>query len=229
VTKARACKVASQEESPGVTSHAPRSAKECEGMNPHTPKWTPILGVGIPMDSWIFIGQLQGSKPIGLKISLYHWKDIKSRCLKWARMTHLDIWNTSYGQKKGWESNWQFNFWPLKIENQPDFLACGWRATYHWKALNEIYNFSSNLISIKGLHTKLWGPKFAGIPILGISGLPFGSLGTKCHLDVGFVERHRVYYKGEGGGFPQVRAVVSLVSPSLLMAHPITKSVPTMH
>ncbi len=24
---------------------------------------------------------------------------------------------------------------------------------------------------------------------------------------------HRVYYKGEGGGFPQVRAVMSLVCP----------------
>jgi hypothetical protein len=41
-----------------------------------------------------------------------------------------------------------------------------------------------------------------------------GSLGTKCHLDVGLVERHRVYYKGEGGGFHQVQAVVSLVNPS---------------
>ncbi len=37
-TKARAYKGASQEGSPGVTSYAPRSAKECEGMNPHTPK-----------------------------------------------------------------------------------------------------------------------------------------------------------------------------------------------
>jgi hypothetical protein len=37
---------------------------------------------------------------------------------------------------------------------------------------------------------------------------------TKCHLDVGLVERHKVYYKGEGGGFSQVRAVVSLVSLS---------------
>jgi len=26
---------------------------------------------------------------------------LKLRCLKWARMTHLNIWNTSYGQKKG--------------------------------------------------------------------------------------------------------------------------------
>jgi hypothetical protein len=37
-TKARACKVAGQERSLGVIFHAPRSAKECEGMNPHTPK-----------------------------------------------------------------------------------------------------------------------------------------------------------------------------------------------
>jgi hypothetical protein len=35
----------------------------------------------------------------------------------------------------------------------------------------------------------------------------------KNHLDVSPVERSRVYYKGEGGGFPQIRAVVSLVCP----------------
>jgi len=35
--------------------------------------------------------------------------------------------------------------------------------------------------------------------------------GEKSHLDVGPVERCRVYYTGEGGGFSQVRAVVSLV------------------
>jgi len=35
----------------------------------------------------------------------------------------------------------------------------------------------------------------------------------KNHLDVGSMASHRVYYKGEGGGFPQVRAVVSLVCP----------------
>jgi hypothetical protein len=35
--------------------------------------------------------------------------------------------------------------------------------------------------------------------------------------------KHRVYYKGEGGGFPQVQAVVSLVSPCLPVAHLCTK------
>ncbi len=53
-----------------------------------------------------------------------------------------------------------------------------------------------------------------GVPTLGISGLPFGNPETKCHLDVGIMETHRVYYKGEGGGFPQDRVVMSLVSPS---------------
>jgi hypothetical protein len=37
-TKAKAFKVGGQEGSPKVTSHALESAKECEGMNPHTPK-----------------------------------------------------------------------------------------------------------------------------------------------------------------------------------------------
>ncbi len=67
------------------------------------------------------------------------------------------------------------------------------------------------------------------VPRLGISELPLGSPGTKCHLDVGLVERHKVCYKGEGGGFPQARAMVNLVSPNLLVARPSTKSVSTMH
>ncbi len=43
------------------------------------------------------------------------------------------------------------------------------------------------------------------------------------------MERNRVYYKGEGGAFPQVQAVVSLVSPSLPVVHPSTKSAQIMH
>jgi hypothetical protein len=97
------------------------------------------------------------------------------------------------------------------------------------KALDEGYNFVSDLISIGGLHIKLWAHKVMRVLAVKTLGLPFGSPKTKRHLDVGLVERHRIYYKGEGGGFPQVRAVVSLVSPNLLVAHPNTKSAPTMH
>jgi hypothetical protein len=139
---------------------------------------------------------------------------LKCRCLKWVRMTHLDIWNTSYGQKKGRESNYQFDSRPLNVGNWPDFLACKCHATYCWKALNKGYNFSLDLIAIGGFHAKLCAPKVARVPTVGISGLPLGSLETKCHLNVAPVERHREYYKGDGGGFPQVWAMVSLVSPS---------------
>jgi len=141
-------------------------------------------------------------------------KLLELRCLKWARITHLDIWNTSYGQKKGRESNWQFESWPLKVVNRPNFLACRWCATYYWKDLNECYKFSLDLISIRGLHAKLWRLKIARVLTLAILGLPFGSPKTKSHLDVGHVERHTIYYKGEGGGFPQVRIVVNIVCPS---------------
>jgi len=67
---------------------------------------------------------------------------------------------------------------------------------------------------IGGLHAKLWHPKIAKVPTLAILRLPLGSPETKNHLDVGPMERHRIYYKGEGGGFPQVRVVVNLMCPS---------------
>jgi len=49
-----------------------------------------------------------------------------------------------------------------------------------------------------------------GVPILGI-------------LGAGHVAKHRVYYKGEGGGFPQVWVVVNLVSLCLLVVRLCTK------
>ncbi len=43
-------KKARQEEDLGNTSYAPGSVRECERMNPHTPKATPTWGVGISKD-----------------------------------------------------------------------------------------------------------------------------------------------------------------------------------
>jgi hypothetical protein len=54
----------------------------------------------------------------------------------------------------------------------------------------------------------------SGSPAGTISGLHFGSPGNLCHSDVASVTSRREYYMGEGGGFPGVRAVVSLVRPS---------------
>jgi hypothetical protein len=140
------------------------------------------------------------------------------RCRKWARMGHLDICNTRYGKKKGQKSNWQFDFWSLKVGNQPNPGACRWSVIHCWKALEESYKFSLDLIPIRGLRKKLWPLKVVGVQIRIVLGLLLGSPGTKNHSDVGVVERRKEYYMGEGGGFPWVRSMVSLVSPKLPMA-----------
>ncbi len=56
-------------------------------------------------------------------------------------------------------------------------------------------------------------PKSRESPLARFRDSRMGVPGEKNHLDVGPVETCRIYYKGEGGGFPQVRAVVSLVCP----------------
>jgi hypothetical protein len=75
---------------------------------------------------------------------------------------------------------------------------------------------------------KVMGPNVTGVPVVGISGLPLGSPETKWHLGVGPVTKHKVYYMGEGDGFPQVQAVVNLVNPNLLVIRPSTKNVLAM-
>jgi hypothetical protein len=102
-------------------------------------------------------------------------------------------------------------FSTTKVRNQP--LPDIWfgNATWRWKALDKSYNFALDHIAIRGLFVKLWGSKVPGVPFGTISGLPLGSPEKNSHLDVGFVENHKIYYKGEGGSFPQVWAVVSLV------------------
>jgi hypothetical protein len=161
------------------------------------------------MGTWESFGTFKSSEFNCKGQNTSHWgvfymirKISKCICPKWARMTHLDIYNTSYGQKKGRESNWQFDSRPWKVRNRPDSFACRWRVTRRWKALDEGYNFGLNLVPIGGLH-----------PSLAISRLPFGSPRTKSHADATPAEWCRVYYMGEGGGFPRIRAVVSFVSP----------------
>jgi hypothetical protein len=191
-------------------------SRKCEkvwGNQPSHPKGVPLWELESRWNPKSSKGNCRGQNSMAWRVSYINGKILERRYLKWALIAHLDIWNTSYGQKKGRESNWQFDSRPLKVGSWPDFHACRWPATYCWKALNKGYNFALNLISIRGLHAKLWRPKVTGVPTLAISGLPLKSAGTKSHLDVGRMERCRVYYKGEGDGFPQVRAVVSFVCP----------------
>jgi hypothetical protein len=138
---------------------------------------------------------------------------LKCRCRKWPRMSHSDICNTSYGRKKGRESNWQFDSRPLKVGNRPDPGVRKWSATHRWKALEENYKFALDLVPIRGLSRELWAPKVLGVQSGTVSGPFLGSPRIKSHSDASVAEQCREYYMGEGGGFPRVRAVVSEVSP----------------
>jgi hypothetical protein len=64
---------------------------------------------------------------------------------------------------------------------------------------NTVGKFSTKATTL--LQITLWPRKVVGVSILGF---PNGSPRTKCHLDAGPVANHRVYYKGEGGGFPKL-------------------------
>jgi hypothetical protein len=81
------------------------------------------------------------------------------------------------------------------------------------------------------VYTRSYEPakKVTGVPTLAISWLPLRNLGTKSHSDATLAGRCRVYYMGEGGGFPRVRAMVSIVSRRLFMARSNTKGAPTLH
>ncbi len=99
-----------------------------------------------------------------------HWnvfgvigKVLKRRYREWPRIGHFDICSPSYGQKKGQESNWQFDSRPLKVRNQP-LLDLRIESTIRpWKDLDEGYKFGLDLVTIKLCSRELWAPKFPGL------------------------------------------------------------------
>jgi hypothetical protein len=59
------------------------------------------------------------------------------------------ICNPGYGQKKGRESNWQFDSRPLKVRNRPLPDLRIESEIRRWKDLDEAYKFGSNLVAIR--------------------------------------------------------------------------------
>jgi len=90
-------------------------------------------------------------------------KVLKRRYRKWPRIGHLDICRPSYGQKKGRESNCQFDSRPLKGGNRylPDLRMES--AMHRWKELDEGYNFGSDLVAIRSRSREIWAPKVPGL------------------------------------------------------------------
>ncbi len=133
----------------------------------HTPKNGTWESFGTPKNSE-FDCRGQNTLPWGVLYTV--GKVLKCRCPKWPCMSHLNICSTSYGRKKGRESNWQFDSRPLKVGNRPEPGVCRWTSTHRWKDLKDSYKFSSDLIPIGGLGKELWAAKVQGVQIGIVSG-----------------------------------------------------------
>jgi hypothetical protein len=77
---------------------------KCEG-EAHTPKSGNLESSGTPENLEL---KLKGQNTLHWGVFGVIRKVLKCTCLNWPRIGHLDIYNPSYGQKKGRESNWQF-------------------------------------------------------------------------------------------------------------------------
>jgi hypothetical protein len=65
------------------------------------PKW----GLGSPLGLPKLQNLIAGVKTPRIKMFLISLESYRSVNVEWVCMGHLDICNTSYGKKKGWESN----------------------------------------------------------------------------------------------------------------------------
>jgi hypothetical protein len=147
--------------------------------------WSPTLGKVAGLES--------SGTPECLELdskvqNISHWgvlgvisKVLKRRYRKWPRIGNSHICSPSYGQKKGRESNWQFDSRPLKVGNRPLFDVSLRSVTQNWKALNESYNIDSGLVPIQIWGEELWPFKVPGVQPGhfrdSISGVP-----TKCAI-----------------------------------------------
>jgi hypothetical protein len=89
---------------------------KCEDET-HTPKSGNWESSGTPATSKL---DSRGKNTLPWSVLYIVGKVSKCRCRKWPCMSHLDICSTSYGQKKGRESNRQFDSRPQKVGNRPD-------------------------------------------------------------------------------------------------------------
>jgi len=130
-------------------------------------------------------------------------------------------WN-SHSQK--WELGilWDSRNFIIRLQRSKHLaLRC---YLYLWKALEESYKLSLDLIPIRGLSRELWAPKVPRVQPGTVSGLLLGSPGNKSHSNASAAEQRKEYYMGEGDASPSPGRGESseFVLP---MACPNTKSV----
>ncbi len=186
--------------------------------------WSPTLGKNEDLESFGTPECLEFDSKVQ-NTSQWHvlgviGKVLKRRYRKWPRIGHLNICSSSYGQRKGRESNWQFDSRPLKVGNRPLLDLRIESAIRLRKDLDEGYKFGSDLVVIKLRSRELWAPKVPGLHFGTVSGQfrdsnP-GVPGVPGKSDIqAWVPRRVTEYTigSKVVAYSRVRAVVSQVSP----------------
>jgi hypothetical protein len=187
--------------------------------------WSPTLGKVGDLESF---GTPEGLEFNSKAQNTSHWgvlgvtgKGLKHRYRKWPRIGHLDICSPSHGQKKGRESNWQFDSWPLKVGNRPlpdiRFECQHGVEKISTRAITSVQTSSRSDFTVGSYGRS----KFQESPRDNF-GTPFrksqefGPFGCSLHCEL-----QRILYRGRWW-LPSVRAVVSLVCLSArgLSQHP---------
>jgi len=119
----------------------PHFGAKCENAT-HTPKSGKMESIGTPKNSE---NNLKGQISSPWCVLYINGKVLKCRCPKWP----FSICSPSYGQKKGWESNYQFDSQSLKVKNRPLPDITSRSVTRRWKVFDESYNFGLELVPIR--------------------------------------------------------------------------------
>jgi len=188
-----------------------------------TPLW-PSVGVkpntwkswrlGVFWDSRMFRARQQGPKHLALGCSWCHWKGIETQISKMP--SH---WQFGHLKPKLWAKEGprvKLAIWLPTTKSQEltssrrPIWACDMALERSRRGLQLWFRPRCN----PTLQSGVMAVQSSESPAWTISGLHFGSPRNLCHSDVAFATSRREYYMGEGGGFPWVRAMVSLVCPS---------------
>jgi hypothetical protein len=182
--------------------------------------WSPTLGKSEDLESSGTPECLEFDSKVQ---NTSHWgvidvigKFLERSYRKWPRIGHLDICSPSYGQKKGRESNWQFDSRPLKVGNRPLPNLLIESAIRRWKDLAEGYKFGSDLVAIRICSRELWAPKVPGLHLGQFRDSNPGVPGVPGKSDIrAWVPRRVTEYTigNKVVAYSRVQAVVSQVSP----------------
>jgi len=158
----------------------------------------------------------QGPKLSALKSSLYHWKIIETYMSKMG--SHDPFGHLKHKLWPKERSGVKLAVWLSTIKSRESTrftsvqVACDISLESSWQGLQifSILRFNQRFAR------KVIRPQSRKSPNFNNFGTPIWESNDKMPFGCGPHGRHIIYYKGEGGGFFQVRAMVNLVSPSCL-------------